>query len=96
MIYEIRNYYFEPRHLNAYKAWAKNKAMGYLKREFKAYGIDVKSRGKRTNEILIFGFDGDADDCALLPCRRYAALPSVSPREHQGRKRSPRALTGEA
>lgn len=26
--------------------------LGYLKREFKAYGIDVKSRGKRTNEIL--------------------------------------------
>jgi hypothetical protein len=34
MIYEIRNYYFEPKHLNAYKAWARNKAMGYLKRKF--------------------------------------------------------------
>lgn len=26
--------------------------LGYLKREFKAYGVDVRSRGRRTNEIL--------------------------------------------
>lgn len=26
--------------------------LGYLKREFKAYGIDVKSRGRRTNEVI--------------------------------------------
>lgn len=39
MIYEIRNYYFEPSQLNAYKAWAKNKAMGYLKRKFNVLGF---------------------------------------------------------
>jgi alkanesulfonate monooxygenase SsuD/methylene tetrahydromethanopterin reductase-like flavin-dependent oxidoreductase (luciferase family) len=26
--------------------------LGYLKREFRAYGFDVKSRGRRTNEII--------------------------------------------
>jgi NIPSNAP len=39
MIYEIRNYYFEPSQVDAYKQWAKHKAMGYLKRKFNVLGF---------------------------------------------------------
>ena len=43
MIYEIRNYYFEPSKLNAYKAWARDQAMGYLKRKFNVLGFWVNT-----------------------------------------------------
>ncbi len=39
MIYEVRNYYFEPSQLEAYKLWAKHKAMAYLKRKFNVLGF---------------------------------------------------------
>jgi len=39
MIYEIRNYYFEPTRFDAYKSWAKNQAMAYLKRNLNVLGF---------------------------------------------------------
>ena len=39
MIYEIRNYYFEPTRFDAYKVWAKNEAMAYLKRHLNVLGF---------------------------------------------------------
>ena len=39
MIYEIRNFYFEPSRFDAYKVWAKSKAMAYLKRNLNVLGF---------------------------------------------------------
>ena len=39
MIYEIRNYYFEPSRLEAYKAWARDKAMACLARNLNVIGF---------------------------------------------------------
>jgi len=39
MIYEIRNYYYAPNHLAAYKVWAKTRAMAYLKRNLNVLGF---------------------------------------------------------
>lgn len=38
-MYEIRNYYFKPELFEAYKAWAKSKALPYLKRELDLIGF---------------------------------------------------------
>jgi hypothetical protein len=46
MIYEIRNYYFEPSRLDEYKAWAKNKAMAYLKRNLNVLGFWANTHQK--------------------------------------------------
>ena len=47
MIHEMRNYHFEPSKLNAYKASAKDQAMGCLRRKFNVLGFwantDLKS-----------------------------------------------------
>ncbi len=43
MIYEIRNYHFEPSRFDDYKAWAKNVAMPYLQRELDLIGFWVNS-----------------------------------------------------
>lgn len=43
MIYEIRNYYFEPSRLEAYKAWARDKAMACLKRNLNVIGFWVNT-----------------------------------------------------
>ena len=39
MIYEIRNYYFDPDRFEEYKAWAKSKALPYLDRELDLVGF---------------------------------------------------------
>jgi hypothetical protein len=39
VIYEIRNYYYEPSRLEAYKAWARDKAMPCLKRNLNVIGF---------------------------------------------------------
>ena len=39
MIYEIRNYYFEPSRFDEYRSWAKHKAMAYLKRHLNVLGF---------------------------------------------------------
>jgi hypothetical protein len=39
MIYEIRNYYYEPTRVADYKVWAKTKAMAYLKRNLNVLGF---------------------------------------------------------
>ena len=38
-MYEIRNYYFEPSRFEAYKAWAKARALPYLKQELDLVGF---------------------------------------------------------
>lgn len=43
MIYEIRNYYYEPSRLQAYKAWARDKAMPCLKRNLDVIGFWVNT-----------------------------------------------------
>jgi len=39
VIYEIRNYYFEPSRLEAYKVWARDKAMSCLTRNLNVIGF---------------------------------------------------------
>ncbi len=39
MIYEIRNYHFAPDRFDAYKAWARSKALPYLKRKLNLIGF---------------------------------------------------------
>ncbi|NJN51697.1 MAG: hypothetical protein HC809_07865 [Gammaproteobacteria bacterium] len=39
MIYEIRNYHFEPTRFDAYKTWARAKALPYLKRNLNLIGF---------------------------------------------------------
>ena len=39
MLYEIRNYHFEPSRFEEYKAWAKNKALPFLDRELDLVGF---------------------------------------------------------
>jgi hypothetical protein len=39
MIYEIRNYHFLPDKFDAYKSWAKQRALPYLKRELNLIGF---------------------------------------------------------
>lgn len=39
MIYEIRNYHFQPALLEAYKAWAKDRAIPYLSRKMEVLGF---------------------------------------------------------
>lgn len=46
MIYEIRNYYFEPSRFAAYKVWAKTGAMGYLKRNLNVLGFWANAEPK--------------------------------------------------
>ena len=43
MIYEIRNYYFEPKHFEAYKRWANDKAVAYLKENLNVLGFWVNA-----------------------------------------------------
>ncbi len=39
MIYEIRNYHFDPARFEEYKAWAKDKALPFLDRELDLVGF---------------------------------------------------------
>lgn len=39
MIYEIRNYHFDPQRFDEYKAWAKAKALPFLDRELDLVGF---------------------------------------------------------
>ena len=39
MIYEIRNYYFEPTLFAQYREWAKTQAMGYLREHLNVIGF---------------------------------------------------------
>ena len=39
MIYEIRNYHFDPQRFEEYKAWAKEKALPFLDRELDLVGF---------------------------------------------------------
>ena len=39
MIYEIRNYHFDPQRLEDYKAWARDKALPFLDRELDLVGF---------------------------------------------------------
>lgn len=38
-MYEIRNYYYKPELFEAYKAWAKSRALAYLQRELDLVGF---------------------------------------------------------
>ena len=39
MLYEIRNYHFDPQRFEEYKAWAKDKALPFLQRELDLVGF---------------------------------------------------------
>ena len=39
MIYEIRNYHFDPERFDEYKAWAKDKALPFLSKELDLVGF---------------------------------------------------------
>ena len=39
MLYEIRNYHFDPARFEDYKAWAKNEALPFLSRELDLVGF---------------------------------------------------------
>jgi hypothetical protein len=43
MIYEIRNYYYEPSQFAAYKTWARTRALPYLKRNLNVLGFWVNT-----------------------------------------------------
>ena len=55
MLYEIRNYHFEPERFEDYKAWAKDKALPYLKRELDLVGFwagdDNEVNGAEMDEL---------------------------------------------
>ena len=54
MIYEIRNYHFEPKRFEEYKTWAKTKALPYLKRELNLVGfwVNGETPGEVNGEAL--------------------------------------------
>ncbi len=43
MIYEIRNYYFKPEHFEAYKRWASDQALPYIKENLNLIGFWVNT-----------------------------------------------------
>ena len=43
MIYEVRNYHFDPSLFDEYKAWVRDRAGDYLKREFDLVGFWVNT-----------------------------------------------------
>ncbi|MDA1075124.1 MAG: hypothetical protein O3A63_10245 [Proteobacteria bacterium] len=43
MIYEIRNYYFEPTRLADYRDWIQNRAIGYLKANLDLKGFWINT-----------------------------------------------------
>ena len=45
MIFEIRNYHFDPALFEDYKVWAKTKALAYLDRELDLIGFWATSEG---------------------------------------------------
>ena len=44
MLFEIRNYHFDPEHFEEYKAWAKTEAIPYLCHELDVLGFWVNTR----------------------------------------------------
>jgi hypothetical protein len=46
MIYEVRNYHFQPELLEAYKGWARNSAIPYLSRRMDVVGFWVNTTDK--------------------------------------------------
>jgi hypothetical protein len=43
MIYEIRNYYFEPTRLDEYREWIRNRAIGYLQENLDLKGFWINN-----------------------------------------------------
>ena len=43
MIFEIRNYHFDPAHFDAYKQWGESEAIPYLERELDLVGFWVST-----------------------------------------------------
>ena len=43
MIYEIRNYHFEPSRFEEYKTWAKEQALPFLRKELELVGFWTKT-----------------------------------------------------
>jgi hypothetical protein len=77
MIYEIRNYHFEPSRFEDYKAWAKNVALPYLQRELDLIGFWVNSdipgevNGAPLDEL------GPANITWIIAWPDKAAMPKV-------------------